>query len=1419
MADSRSAVPYLERGIDTALLDSARRWLAAREPAHWISLASAPGRGNSRLVERFFQGLEVDVAFGSYEKLQAGPREAGPDSRSQPLGQLGLAVHARLCRLRLSRWRRVRRRLGNAGPLRLTLTAVVILLLALCLCLGRGLEEYATSTPPPEGSWTPWLERFWTEYLPAHWNHLPLWVLIGTLAAGSISTLIMWLGRRLLFPAPPAPAPTAEDVTRLWTVADLDAALAEICRRSRGAILVIDDAADLPPSEQVLLQQLFEARVVGAGAGRRGDAPRLLVVTVDLAGAPGTNPWRERLEAEARECLFVLPVPPFTPLELAEAWERRATVQGRSHPDGEVARRVEEAAGSIKALFADEDSEAIQKVRRRFQERETEGIAIVVDGARVTAYLAARLEPHWSKSAILGWLQGPALSEHCRAFGLTPPESPQRLVKRDLRRSGLVRPVGETYLFDLAGCRELSRWLSQTRPTLLAAAHYHWACHDLGRLDGSCDPETAPALGVGQRQILKRAARHLVSVSEVLDEAPEILGAASGLSPEERRLAAERAARALLAAAAIWREEGDPREADELVADALEWVPGLDDEARNELAVAAGEHLWRSYWLGAAPETLGKLTRLRGTHPFVADSPSWRLHRACLDFLEAQGPPFAVDLSEADLPASLQGRARLLGLWQWMRTQHGFEAEALGAPHLPAPTPSAGSGDPLAEFELRRLAVRSCLLRGDITALSLHLEEWRRRLDETAGSPDQLAARAVSALHRASFWHLLADASRRVVERLPQLSEEAGREHREELEEALRLLAPAAEDGAPVAPEAAWTEAKRAYAGSLHLASLLGLRPVALEASWGLGALLVAHTPADQWEAWDGLFRNAVTLEREIGWLLHQPEIHRLRLSAFQELDREASVEDAYNVLDSLRRARFPVRVELVWHRRVSGFLNDYGHTATDRRRSAELHERWARVLCPLPEAQPLRVYEQIESEQASSLHFAAQAHRHLAEYGQALALLDEAVGLLDRAEAEREEAAGSAAEAGTGAASGPGEGTAERASAAQRLRDLRHSLRLQRAWIVEAQGRAAIYASLIEDLWADSRPGDENTVLVLQSLSQIEARRGALADRWPPSAGAPPHLDPASAANSLPEEWFAASDPLVLANRFEFRFRQLLRLISPSRTASQSELLVAAMFNWKGMGKEFADAALSFGEWGLGNAHGPETRDSMLKVLAAVRMYFQRVNEINRGELEALRLLMHHSSAPEQFRFEYIRVLYESEALLRREVLVAAEGRLDWLAVARRVTRFLGVLTGPELEAEAMTLALAGSGLTPEEFLELVEARQAALRKGLEEFGNGEFQACLSTIDPVLPAPATTPWVRLDDLQLLDLWIRSARQCPHVPPAKVATARSHLRQLALAHVRQFGVAVSEEQTQTVVLRLIRDLDAVAENEVTKAVA
>ena len=121
-----------------------------------------------------------------------------------------------------------------------------------------------------------------------------------------------------------------------------------------------------------------------------------------------------------------------------------------------------------------------------------------------------------------------------------------------------------------------------------------------------------------------------------------------------------------------------------------------------------------------------------------------------------------------------------------------------------------------------------------------------------------------------------------------------------------------------------WERSQEAYQRSLQVAGFLGWRPVVIKASWGLGCLLLQHVPEEQrteappwWDRWDALFRTAISLERELGWILYQPEIHRSRFSFIEKRALEHSIEDGYNILKSVQQARYPRKVFLEWHDRV----------------------------------------------------------------------------------------------------------------------------------------------------------------------------------------------------------------------------------------------------------------------------------------------------------------------------------------------------------------------------------------------------------------------------------------------------------------------------------------------------------------------
>lgn len=1441
---------YESRDIEAGLYDAARKWLRPESALHWVSLRSKPGNGNSSLLRHFRKWLrEYEVGFGNVRVIFVDgesatyPKVAGPLIKS--LAELKSAVQGTRLRqlMRRVRYASAGRKMAAVSILLITLSAASVL---------SGISEYNKSPDAP------WRDVFlWSQglvkFLAANWYKLPVWLfsdaISGILLSFAFSSVILYLSRGRLFPQSARERVGREDLRALKSYKHLVEALYEVTHGCRGLILLIDEAHLLTDFERRLLVDLArpvpERPELEAFVGKR----RVLIVTLESHQVS----WVGRSD----ETSLVLDVPEFT-LDALDKIARRQLKEGFEHlRESEQVDLLQKARENINTLFARRAESYDDEMGRLFTRAREEGIEDLFDQAELMAYWAVAHEDSVRKGEMVRWLESPAFREHLREFGLRPPKDPDKSVK-DFNSSTLVRREGQTYFFRVSRCQALQRWLmkqSEDSGRLLARAHYFWFRSLSEGLNGSLGkPDSAAALAEADQTNVREAAWHAIQVGSYLNSPHDVLADARGLTDSERRERGCKIAAVLISASVVCRSEGDTVESSDLVVDALEWLSDTPDADEREWIECGAEQLWRNFWVSGSPTEVNYLADVSARFPWLTDSPHWQVNRRLEQLLRCDGglppPPDATAI-----PHELLNLHRLTEALREVRQRYGPFSEGLHDTSINIHEPLEMSGKSLPELHLRHMQAAALSQRNEQARLDEVLTRWRERLKETTPTDTHLGSCALHYYDEARYWHLLADACRMGVIRIEEdlrIPKEAEAEAIVALFESVRgacLTPPPA--GASL-PDYLWQEAQAGYDRALKIMAFLYWRPLVMEASFRLGELLCNHTPLalraqepePWWWNWNNLFWQTVRLEKEFGWTIHTPLIYRIRWKFFEhEEDNECSVEDAYNALQAARRANYPRRLVLAWHRQARVQFINHSNSDKDRVRDAELNEEWADGLAVLPEAVEFWEYEKLEHEQADALHFAAQARRLLDDIEAADALLDRAEALL-----------GPSADANARNGNRKVEPEAEPKS----LRDLRISIKLQRAWVRKSQRRKADYEAAILDLWKFMQVEDEDGALVLQCLTELEAERNALGDRWPPP-GSLPRSEPHNRKLSLPSEWFCGSPPLVIKNRFEFRFYQLLNLINysarlgrldrssgteqlidPGQSATLYSLKAAfddecrrthqvgnvprllfspemlnllAQLRWLGVNK-LAEVGRAFAEYGRVYPHSAETRAIIVNLLDAARFYFAEVQPVVSDELTTLRLLIHYDPAsPKNYRLQYVRVLYQHEHLLRYESLsLEGSGGADWYAVARDVDGYLSVLVDATLQFNSMNLELKRHNVSPEDFLGQREMRGEMLRQAEGEYARGETESCLLTITHALP-PEKSPWVFIEDLRALDLWLRCA-QHQEVTPEEIQRRDVQLRAHSQQFIRQFRVIVNDDHVQQLTIRILSAVhDAVAEPE------
>jgi hypothetical protein len=1412
MSADYSARFYIERPVDHKLLSMTREWLGSPSRIQWMSLISAPGHGNTWLLQRLHAFVGKDkVAFGDIQKILVkgrSPDDWPPTSHSPLVENIAECYRAS----QRKPLRKIQRAVG---------AALLVLGLVVLACLLKGLGQYSGVGGEHWSSPVLWVITFLFDYVPQHWREFPILLFTDWASGALVTTIVLaavaWVYRRLHL-SQQSTGHGDEQLEYFRTSEGLGQALVEICRGCRGIMLLIDDAHRLQEKDQLLLTDLVKPPS-GTALERFHRHNRILIVTMESQ----SSNWLERPSEVAR----ALEVAKFTPIEvqnIAERLKKNADANTRAALDSCLIQA--QADGSVNvlldALNKNRESQLAKELRQEFQRAEDRGINSIFGLAELMLYQAVRQEPSIDKQTLLQWLESLESTGHLATFGLRLPRDLEWLI-REFATSTLVHQKRQTLHFDLVRCQALQRSLKDpSQQLLLAQAHYFWFWNLTDKVVGlTVKPSQVMNLSAADQQAIKRGAWHAVQLSKALylEKAPDVLKQAPKLTQQERRLRGIAAAAALLAAAAIYRSEGDLQEADDLILDTVEWLAGPSDPQQEEWLACAAHQLWQNYWLSGNPHTRERLSReLANQCPGLADEPIWCMHQRFEEMLQGKHElsPLPAEVPRSD-PHLCNLHRLTETLWE-IRQRHGLISPALRDAAVTICELADAEGDDIFASRLRQLQVAAYNERGQTDALDQALHQWRQRLTQTQLSLGDLGSEVLHVCDKARYWHLLAEVWQLGMARLAELYEEE--EEKETAEKDLHArvqqacLTPPADT--LLLPDYLWQEAQAAYSRTRQIAALLNWRSLLTEASFHLGVLLQAHTPKEQqtemppwWRRWDELFDQAIGLERELGWTIFTPAMHRIRWKFFKDLDQAHAIEDAYNAFQAAQHAYYPNALILDLHQQVRALLNNVGDSDTDRKRSAELYEIWARQLAPLPEARAHWKFDSLEHEQASALHYAAQAWRFLQDFKRAHQLLDEAEALLPLVPAQPTAVGGEPPE----------------------LRDLRISLKVQRAWLLGAQRLKEEYRTAVHSIWHDLRSEDEMCANILGTLLDLEDQQKLLAEPWPLKAGEPLHSDPDNGNLSLPAEWFVGESPLHLENRFEFRFYQLLNLVSflkllqanqdspllrllgsggalleshqlahrnsPQQLFTTEILKLVAYLKWLNLNR-FGEIGIQFARYGLYYRTSTQTRQLIINLLEAVRFFFKAVQPLDREELAALKLLMEYIPNSLHYRQEYIRVLCEAKDLMEHELRVREQAG-GWIAAAYQARNYFEVLVDEELRSKELKAALQRSGQSPQKWEEERGKRQMVLPQAQSMYNSGDYLACKQLLDAILPAESS-PWVFFYDLQVLDLWLQCADKLGQHMMEDFNRRAAQLRESTLKFIYQLGLTIRDQQAQSLAL-------------------
>lgn len=1353
--------------VERALLERAKAWLTTARGPDWISIHSAPGRGNTSFLKK----IQADAATYTYTLGEArflfidgayGSSDQEP-ARLTPITKAVLESSERKSRLASALlWSRFR----------VLATVAAGVVLAPCFAFIEALLK--------EGHRDLFDPEFWRELI-RNISRQPRIMLelavIGTVAAALFEMTVHALAHARSAHQPHQEHPAAES--------DIESELKKyggaffhelraFCRKHRALVLLVDNAAMLRDKERQFLEDLF-APPPDSPFAEFARQTRLLIVTLDFQVA---HEWSaippDSPPLDLRE---------FTDLELEMIYSARYPDRGLD----KFKEKLEDARRHISLLF-DPTAES-RKIVQAFNRAGERGRSGEFALQHLMVYWAVRRLTSIERATVADWLRAlPA--DHLAFFGLTAPKGEARkTLLKQFGHCGLVRTIGRFFYFDAFAARTLQSFLKNgRRPELLAQAHLFWAM-ELGVRALSPPASPPPERSLEETELsIKRGAWHAARITVVLKSPADILRD-PGPKSNAARAWRHQVSLLLIEAARISRDEGDLLESDDYISDALDWLSGLGDPVEIDLVSKCTQQLWKNFWTGAESSTRESLADIAARWPPVLLRSEWLVNSQYEDLLHAKislEPLLA--LPEGASP-ELQNLASLNTALLSIRRKHGFLVPALRDPSIPIPQP-VDSNSSWPEAALWQLRVASVNRREpEPAAVVNEFAAWRRRLLSLDESASRLGKEARYQYQTARYWHLVCDVWRvrsRKFENKRDAERQAELAALTDLCVTLCLKPP----GQGRMPDYCFEQAELCYRRALQFAALLKWRALVIDVTFHFGTLLLQHTPEEArtddppwWKAWEELFNSCVGAERKLQWAFHTPAVHRLRWEFFQDVERPTSVVDAYNTFQAVRDSNYPVDVVLAWHATAKTELNNFGNDLEDRRRSATLHELWARELAQLPEALPKRFFKHcLPFERAYTLQFVAQALRKTNELDRAAAVLDEADAFLH--EAEQDPAASE--------------------EPPYLARQLRTVLRMQRAWLLKQMKHEDQAAALIMEAWRELEPDEYHNPNLLASLVDLEKLNGSLNDPWPPD-GSPPFADPDNPRLSLPESWFSGDAPLEIANRFEFRFRQLVRMVTVRPQPSFGEFILNLKTLWPRLDK-FGDAVIELARIAQAGDYLKTTKPLMLKALQTATRFFSEVEPDDDHEIACLRLILRFEPNSSQTIILYVRVLRKHVEMMKRELAVRTPAQTDWLELARRADYLFSVLVDSNRLSHEIGEELFKRGISPEMIPPFSANRRQALAAARERFAAGNFEAVAAELEPHLP-PKNAQFILVYDLEALDLWLRSAVRFAAQTPLFSERA-AQFRDFALRYIGQYSRTASQAEAQHLALEF---LDAIGE--------
>ncbi|MGA7339310.1 MAG: hypothetical protein WBX18_01845, partial [Terracidiphilus sp.] len=845
-----------------------------------------------------------------------------------------------------------------------------------------------------------------------------------------------------------------------------------------------------------------------------------------------------------------------------------------------------------------------------------------------------------------------------------------------------------------------------------------------------------------------------------------------------------------------------------------------------------------AYWTSFDDGIHAALKTLGDRHPeFLAD-PDWRIYEQYEELLKGKFKLSALsDPPPAD-DSDLTNIWRLTSFLRAARVEHGFIRKALQDASIAVPEPLPAEEARWAECALLHLRALAAILRKDWTQLDEALPAIRGRLCAGSAESLPLSERVAHYYLSARYHHLLFDGYKGRLEEIPSPPAEVdagSEEYKQQMEErekeisnldrwlAERTLATGAA-GDPTL-EDSFIKASSEYLNASYLALGLGYRTFLLEAEFWHGELLWEHKREDESireanrdDGWEHHFANCLGIETDAGWLLHSPAIHRIRYKFAEREDKSASIRDAFNMLESARKAGYPNSLVLRFHKETQDMIVNYGLNADDRdicRIGAELEIAWARDLAKLPEAFSQRRFpESLSLERAVSFRYAAQSERHARDLARAEELLDEALKYLNEPDPPAETFPENSIPP-----------NASNASQSRHARGIQLSIQMERSWIIELKSDQEAKEEarrIMREVWKGLEPNEWVCTNVLTSIVGFEEQDGVLKDTWNSFDDRGVPVDEGNPALSLPEEYFLGPNPLAIRNRFHYRLLQMIwfgcHSIAPDASFLNFRIAIAMSENrrnpsattdsaiWNGQ-DQFGSAILRMTESELNNSYLGEQRGILLPVLETVSYVFDAMKSAEPA-INGFRMLTILVPDSHKFLVAYSSAMSRHSEFVERAYRARLANGTGWFAAAQLLAQFLQPATNNQLVQIKAGKQITANRQSVDTYKSFLQQLGTLLGEARDLHAQGAYRLCLEKLEPLVKDLTSKTWIQLPHLEALDLWLRCAARLAGANSLSAAEFSYYERRAALQRemsqdfIMQFRDVIDSPQMQQLAVRL-----------------